>query len=241
MNSHQRKSFSIFVIFLMINSVWAEPLSNELMTGLVQVATKEMVRNWVQSRAKRGLVEEFSISARSVGKQLASRSFGILTALSLSPLFLPIWLPLLIFGTAFFVTTVAPQAIPAFVRLITPTLRQFTPMFQMIGLSDVTRSFEPEFLARALQPGELLERGLDVLEIPEHECRRKMFCEAGSFTLDKQPGLARFLDLFSDTVSRAFPTYAEPLVRGIRGNDCSKLYDKCEMSPFAKVINFYFV
>lgn len=68
-----------------------------------------------------------------------------------------------------------------------------------------------------------------------------MFCEIGSYTLDKQPAMARFVDLFSDTMFRAVPNYAEPLARGIRGGDCNRIYKQCEVSPFGKMLNYYFV
>lgn len=68
-----------------------------------------------------------------------------------------------------------------------------------------------------------------------------MFCEIGSYTLDKQPAMARFMDLFSETFSRALPTYASTLLKGIRGADCAKHFDKCDISPFGKVLNYYYV
>lgn len=86
-----------------------------------------------------------------------------------------------------------------------------------------------------------MERGLDVLDVKEHSCRRKMFCEIGSYTLDRQPAMARFMDLFADTFNRALPNYSEPLARGLRGNDCTRIYSECEVSPFGNLLNYYFV
>jgi len=239
MKLQHRQYLGIFLISIMINSVWAEPLNNALMN--THIATKGLVGNWVQSRIRRGLFDEFSGSARSMGNEVADRSVDILTTLSLSPLFLPIWFPLMIFTSLFFATTLIPQVVPILVRMLAPMLKEFTPVFKMLGFHDVALWFQPEYLTKLLQPGELVERGLDVLDIPEHECRRKMFCEIGSFSLDKHPSLVRFLDLFSDKVRKVFPTYSEPLVRGIKGDDCALIYEKCKISPFAKLVNLYFI
>lgn len=67
-------------------------------TGLMQAATKEMVRNWMQSRARRSLEEELTATARSIGSELVERTGGILAALAVSPFLLPLWLPLLLLG-----------------------------------------------------------------------------------------------------------------------------------------------
>ncbi|XP_022663408.1 uncharacterized protein LOC111266299 isoform X2 [Varroa jacobsoni] len=236
-SSYYRQSTAGFLIVLLINQAAADPI----MTGIMQVATKEMVRNWMQSRARRSLAEEISATARSLGAEFAERTGGILAAIAVSPFLLPLWLPLMLLGSAFFMTTLAPSMIPAFVRSMTPLLNQLTPMLSSFGFDEAARALEPQQLARSLQPGELLERGLDVLDVRDSECRRKMFCELGSYTLDKQPAMARFLDLFSETVGRMFPSYAESLVRGIRGIDCGKIYEHCGVSPFGKVLNYYFV
>ncbi|OQR77081.1 hypothetical protein BIW11_07344 [Tropilaelaps mercedesae] len=234
---YYRQSMAGFLIVFLINQTTADPL----VTGIMQAATKEMVRNWMQSRARRSLAEELSATARSLGSELAERTGGVLAAVAVSPFLLPLWLPLMLLGSAFFVTTLAPSMIPTLVRSLTPVLNQLNPMLSSFGFDEAARALEPEHLARSLQPRELLERGLDVLDVRDNECRRKMFCELGSYTLDKQPAMARFVDLFSDTVGRMFPSYAESLVRGIRGVDCGRTYEHCDVSPFGKVLNYYFV
>jgi len=233
----RNQGLAIFFVSLLASSAVADPIVH----GLMQIAAKEVAKNWLSSRARGSLTEELAITARQLGSEVYERTGGVITAIALSPFLLPLWLPLLLIGSAFFMTSLAPAMIPRFVQALSPLLNHIAPVLKNLGFPDIARTLEPQYLARALQPNELLERGFDVLDVKEHECRRKMFCEIGSYALDKQPAFARVLDLFSDMVSKMFPTYAEPLVRGIRGTDCDKLYDKCDASPFGRVLNYYFV
>lgn len=232
-----KQAFGAVFAALLLSQAVADPL----MTSLAQVATKEVVKNWIQSRARRSLTEELAVTAKSLGRELSLGAYSTLMTLALSPLFLPIWLPLMLLGSAFFLTTLAPTVLPALVRNLTPTLNHLTLVLSSLGLDGAARSLEPKELSKILQPGQLIERSLDVLDVQEGTCRRKMFCEIGLYTLDKQPAVARFMDLFSDTFSRALPSYSDPLIRGIRGKDCSKIFEECGISPFGKLLNYYFV
>ncbi|XP_003738727.1 uncharacterized protein LOC100898627 [Galendromus occidentalis] len=232
-----RQCFAAVFAVLLVNHAVAD----ELMSGFVQAATKEVLKSWVQSRARRSLTEELTATARSLGNEISSGAQNVAKSMAMSPFLLPLWLPLLVLGSAFFFTMVSPHMLPSIIKTFSPVLRQASLISGSLGFHEISRALDPDELKRNVQPGELLERGLDVMSVKDSGCRRKLFCEIGSYTLDKQPAMARFLDLFSDTMTRALPNYSEPLIRGLHGTECVKLYNQCEYSPFGKLLNYYFV
>lgn len=62
----------------------------------MQVATKELMKNWVQSRARRSLVEEISETARSYSNELSAGAQSMASAMAVSPFLLPLWLPMVL-------------------------------------------------------------------------------------------------------------------------------------------------
>ncbi|KAK8764418.1 hypothetical protein V5799_032973 [Amblyomma americanum] len=104
----------------------------------------------------------------------------------------PVAAPLMFLGAAYYLFSFVPSALPTLLTLVGLKAR-LVPYLSSLGLRE---SLDLGSVGRQLETAEILERGLDVIDVPDGECRRRAACEVGQWLARSHPTIARVVDLF---------------------------------------------
>lgn len=209
----------------------SEEESSELQLAM-SIATQVMSNEKMRARAMNHALQLVAPHAHSITKRavdtIAPHARALIPAsfsLAGLTLFATFKAAVMFLGAVFFTSTFLPSLL-SFMGVVAPPL----PFRSLSDSMNELKKLNYDLVARSI---DTIQKKSYLLDISEEACKDRAICEVGEFVGSKYPTVAFWLQNLGGFDKLLIgDQYSLAMVKGIKNQNCSRLFPKCSHSPF---------